>query len=99
MCGVSEYRTAGDGVVTEDEFTSWAKEQAVRVQVWERRLEDVMSDLSEQVERSVDQDAFSDRSVVFHMPQLAVAWSLVLSRGVFLFALRFDCACSAFESL
>ena len=45
---------AGDGVVTEDEFSSWAQEQAVRVQLWEQRLEDVLSELSEQVEKSVE---------------------------------------------
>ena len=54
---------AGDGVVTEDEFSSWAQEQAVRVQLWEQRLEDVLSELSEQVEKSVDQEALSSRSV------------------------------------
>ena len=51
----------GDGVVTEDEFTQWAKEQALRVQHWEQRLEDVLSELSEQVEKSVDQDVLSER--------------------------------------
>ena len=52
-------------MVTEDEFSSWAQEQAVRVQLWEQRLEDVLSELSEQVEKSVDQEALSSRSVGF----------------------------------
>ena len=75
---------AGDGVVTEDEFTTWAKEQAVRVQVWERRLEDVMSqwdvrledvmsELSEQVERTVDHDVLSQRWVIFVVPSVVCA--------------------------
>jgi EAL domain-containing protein (putative c-di-GMP-specific phosphodiesterase class I) len=51
----------GDGVVTEDEFTAWAKEQALRVELWERQLEDVLSKLSAQVEQSVDQETLSDR--------------------------------------
>ena len=53
--------TAGDGVVTEDKFTAWAKEQALRVELWERQLEDVLSKLSAQVEQSVDQETLSDR--------------------------------------
>eukprot|EP01046_Picozoa_sp_COSAG06_P019866 COSAG06_NODE_1432_length_9478_cov_5.092014_4_plen_49_part_00 len=48
-------------MVTEDEFTAWAKEQALRVELWERQLEDVLSKLSAQVEQSVDQETLSDR--------------------------------------
>ena len=67
---------AGDGVVTEDEFTAWAKEQALRVQVWERRLEDVMSELDEQVEKAVDQDALSARLVIFVTPLYVVSFQV-----------------------
>ena len=67
---------AGDGVVTEDEFTAWAKEQALRVQVWERRLEDVMSDLDEQVEKAVDQDALSARLVIFVTPVYVICFRM-----------------------
>ena len=57
----------------------WAKEQAVRVQVWERRFEDVMSELSEQVERTVDHDVLSDRLVNFVCAMCRLIWSLVQS--------------------
>lgn len=61
---------AGDGVVTADEFTVWAKEQAVRVQHLERRVEGALSELSEQVEKSVDQDALSERWAASPAPSL-----------------------------
>ena len=41
------------------------KEQALRVQVWERRFEGAISELDEHVANAVDQDVLSERLVAF----------------------------------
>ena len=52
-----------DGVVDQDEFTSWAHEQALRVELWEKRLEEALGELTRKVDQAVDEDTFADRLV------------------------------------
>ena len=45
----------GDGVVDQDEFTRWAKEQALRVELWEQKLDSAFVELRERVDETVNQ--------------------------------------------
>eukprot|EP01045_Picozoa_sp_COSAG04_P035774 COSAG04_NODE_8407_length_980_cov_1.959137_1_plen_148_part_00 len=51
----------GDGVVDQDEFTTWAQQQAVRVELWERQIGSAMAELQAKVESAVDQEELAQR--------------------------------------